>query len=85
MPYTLYGRGNELLNLQPKVTEVKGHTAELYVLPVRHLSGGFEVRNNIALTVTVCIATFKTIGIKTSNGKIASLKCRSIYLKRTHG
>ena len=24
--------------------------------------GGFEVRNDIALTVTVCIASFKTIG-----------------------
>ena len=32
------------------------------ILPVRIHSGGFEVENNIALTVTVCIALFKVIG-----------------------
>jgi len=33
---------------------LKGHTAELY-----WPSGGFKVRNNIALTLTVCTTLFK--------------------------
>ena len=33
----------------------------MVILPVGHM-GGFEVKNNIALTVTVCIASFKVIG-----------------------
>ena len=39
---------------------LKGHTAELYAACETHLDS-FEVRNNIALMVTVCIALFEVI------------------------
>ena len=37
-------------------------------------SGGFEVRNNIALTLTVCIASFKT------NSKLQRKRLRHSYV-----
>ena len=39
--------------------------------------GGFEVKNDIALTVTVCIALFKAIS-ELQKGKIASFTCCSV-------
>ena len=34
----------------------------MVILPVGHNTGDIEVENNIALMVTVCIASFKVIG-----------------------
>ena len=34
----------------------------MVVLPVEHMRVVFEVKNNITLTVTVCIASFEAIG-----------------------
>ena len=42
------------------VYRLKSCTAWIIILPVRH-TGGFEIRNNIALTLAVCIASFEAI------------------------
>ena len=34
----------------------------MVILPVGHITGGFEVKNNIVLVVTVCIASLEVIG-----------------------
>ena len=39
---------------------------------------GFEVRNNIATTLNVCIASFKTIGKLQRETEIVSVTCHSI-------
>ena len=33
----------------------------MVILPVGHNTGGIEVENNVALAVTVCIASFEVI------------------------
>ena len=43
------------------VHPLKGRTAEVYT-PCETFLDSFEFRNSIVLTVTVCIALFKTIG-----------------------
>ena len=52
----------------------EGHTADLYCL--RGTFGGFEVKNNIALTLTVCITSFKMIG-KLQRDEIGLVTCQT--------
>ena len=55
----------------------------MVILPVGHIMGGFEAKNNIALVITVCIASLEVI-VKLQREKLrqsraVALKCMNAW------